>query len=169
MRTMKAKLFFLKLHFQMSILLIIFSVMIGSCTQIDLFEKQTQIPSQQWFHDNVPQFTFHIEDTAATYHLYVVLRHTDLYQYNNIWLQIGSQASGDSMKFQKLNLSLADEMKGWEGTGMDDIYEVRKNISAGGIGFKKQGDYTFSIAQIMRDNPLRYILNVGFRIEKVEN
>ncbi len=166
---MKAKLFFLKQHFQKSILFLIFSLMIGSCTQIDLFEKQAQIPSQQWFYDNVPQFTFHIQDTAATYHLYVVLRHTDLYQYNNIWLQIGSQAPGDSMKFQKLNLSLADDMKGWEGTGMDDIYEVRKNISAGGIGFKKQGDYTFSIAQIMRDNPLRYILNVGFRIEKVEN
>ena len=163
---MKAKSFFKRHTIKIGFLSIFSAMILSSCSNIDLFEKQSQIPSQQWFYDNVPKFTFHIEDTAATYHLYVVLRHTDLYQYNNIWLEVGSKAPEDSMKFQKLNLSLASETKGWDGTGMDDIYEVRKNISAGGISFKNQGDYTFSIAQIMRDNPLKYILNVGFRIEK---
>lgn len=151
-------------------LLIIFllSTLAISCIKIDLFEKQVPIPSQQWFYNNVPQFTFHIDDTSSMYNVFVVLRHTDLYNYQNIWLRMGSKAPGDSMHFQNINLILASDSKGWEGSGMDDIFEVRKNISPGPVSFKKTGDYTFSIAQIMRENPLKYILNVGIRIEKVK-
>jgi gliding motility-associated lipoprotein GldH len=144
------------------------SVFFISCGKIDLYEKQAQIPEQQWFYNYVPGFTFHIEDTSSLYNVYIVLRHTDLYNYNNIWLNIGSKTPGDSMHFQKVNLVLASDAKGWEGRGTSDIFEVRKNISPGPVSFKRSGDYTFSIAQIMRENPLRYILNVGIRLEKVK-
>jgi gliding motility-associated lipoprotein GldH len=144
------------------------SVFFVSCGKIDLYEKQAQIPAQQWFYNYVPEFTFHIDDTSSLYNVYIVLRHTDLYNYNNIWLNIGSKTPGDSMHFQKVNLTLASDAKGWEGRGTGDIFEVRKNISPGPVSFKRSGDYTFSIAQIMRENPLRYILNVGIRLEKVE-
>lgn len=148
--------------------LILFSILLVSCGQIGLYEKQVPIPSQEWYYDSIPEFTFHIEDTTSQYNLFVVLRHTDRYKYNNIWIRIGSKAPGDSMKFQKLNLKLANDNKEWEGTGMNDIFEVRKMISPGPIYFQKPGDYTFSIEQIMRENPLEHILNVGFRVEKVD-
>ena len=32
--------------------------------------------------------------------------------------------------------------------------------------FKQPGKYSFSISQIMRDNPLLHIMSVGLRIEK---
>lgn len=147
--------------------IIILSVFFTSCIRIDLFEKQSQIPSQQWYYSNVPQFTFTIQDTSSQYNVYVVLRHTDLYQYNNIWLSIGSTSPSDSTHYQNINLRLGSDSKGWEGTGMDDIFEVRKNISPGPLSFKKPGNYTFSVAQIMRDNPLKHILDVGIRVEKV--
>ena len=143
------------------------SVCFASCIKIDLFEKQSQIPSQQWYYNNVPQFTFNIEDTSSLYNVYIVLRHTDLYEYNNIWLRVGSTAPSDTIHYQNINLKLASDSKGWEGVGMDDIFEVRKIISPGPLAFKKSGDYSFSVAQIMRENPLNYILNVGIRVEKI--
>ena len=143
------------------------SVCFASCIKIDLFEKQSQIPSQQWYYNNVPQFTFNIEDTSSLYNVYIVLRHTDLYEYNNIWLRVGSTAPSDTIHYQNINLKLASDSKGWEGVGMDDIFEVRKIISPGPLSFNKPGDYSFSVAQIMRENPLKYILNVGIRVEKV--
>ncbi len=139
----------------------------ASCIKIDQFEKTMKIPSREWFYNNTPAFTFHITDTNTLYNLYIVLRHTDAYNYNNIWLRLGTQFPGDSMKFQNINLTLASDSKGWEGNGMDDIFEVRKNISRGPVSFKKPGDYTFSVSQIMRENPLENILNVGVRVEKV--
>lgn len=153
----------MKKFFLISLLPLIFA----SCIKIDLFEKQATIPSQQWFYTDVPKFTFHIDDTTSLYNVYVILRHTDLYKYNNIWLRIGLKTPTDSFNYQNVNVVLATDAKGWEGTGMDDIYEVRKSISAAPFTFKTSGDYTFSIQQIMRENPLKNILNVGLRVEKV--
>ena len=147
--------------------MLITSLMI-SCAKIDLFEKMAKIPSQQWFYSNKPTFTFQISDTTSLYNLYIVLRHTDAYNYNNIWLRLGSKGPRDTMHFQNINLVLANDANGWEGTGTDDIFEVRKNITPGPVPFKQPGIYTFSIAQIMRENPLKHILNVGFRVEKVK-
>ena len=150
------------------IFILFLAVIFVSCIKTGLYEKVAVIPSQQWFYSNTPEFTFNIYDTTSLYNVYVVLRHTDLYKYNNIWLKIGLKSSSDSINYQNINLVLGTDSKGWEGTGMDDIYEVRKNISPAPFSFKSSGDYTFSIAQIMRDNPLKYIMNVGLRVEKVE-
>lgn len=147
-------------------LLLLATILLGGCIQINLFEKQAAIPSQSWAYDFSPSFNFEIKDTTSRFLIYVTLRHTDLYQFNNIWLRIGSKAPGDSTRYQNINLQLATS-NAWDGTGMDDIYEVRKLISPGPVSFRKAGDYTFTISQIMRENPLKYIMNVGIRLEKV--
>jgi gliding motility-associated lipoprotein GldH len=159
----------LKKGYLKKIITILFVVPIFvSCVKIDLFEKEAYIQSQQWFYNDTPSFTFQITDTTSLYNLYIVLRHTDAYNYSNIWLRLGSKAPGDTVHFQNINLPLATDASGWQGTGTDDIFEVRKNITPGPVPFKKPGEYTFSISQIMRENPLKHILNVGLRIEKVK-
>jgi hypothetical protein len=35
------------------------------------------------------------------------------------------------------------------------------------ISLRKKGDYTFTLEQIMREDPLKNVLNAGLRIEKV--
>lgn len=136
-----------------------------SCTKIDVFEKDTAIPQYQWADTFVPSFDFDITDTAAQYKLYIVLRHTDAYGYNNIWLNIGSRFPGTGVRYQKVELQLGNDADGWAGAGMDDIWEVRKPIATGVF---KSGKYTFSIGQIMRENPLPDIMSVGIRVEKLD-
>lgn len=148
--------------------ILLLSLQLASCIKIDQYEKLVQIPSQNWFYNNNPAFTFAITDTTSQYNIYIVLRHTDRYNYNNIWLRLGTKFPGDTMQYQNINLKLASDAKGWEGAGMDDIFEVRKNISRGPYSFKKPGDYTFTAAQIMRENPLHNIMSVGIRVEKVK-
>jgi gliding motility-associated lipoprotein GldH len=149
------------------LLIILSSSFFISCAKVGVFEKTAPVPSQSWWYNNKPSFTFTITDTTAAYNIYIVLRHTDAYNYNNIWLTVGSRAPGDTMRFQNINLELGNDAKGWEGSGMDDIFEIRKSITPGPVPFKKAGDYTFTISQIMRENPLKHILNVGIRVEKV--
>ena len=71
------------------------------------------------------------------------------------------------MRYQNINLQLANDAKGWEGSGMDDIFEIRKFITPGPVPFKKPGNYIFTISQIMREDPLMHIMNVGIRVEKL--
>lgn len=81
---------------------------------------------------------------------------------------MGYQAPGDTMRFNRLDLQLGDDANGWEGTGMDDIWEVRKPVSSRPLSFTKKGTYTFSIAQIMRENPLSGMMSIGLRLDKVK-
>jgi len=123
------------------------------------------IPNDQWERSFKPSVQFNITDTLNTYNIYVTLRHTHAYDYNNIWLNISFQLPGDTLSKQRVNLQLADE-KGWLGTGMDDIFETRQLITGQPIRFRKAGQSTFTLEQIMRDSPLRHVMNVGIRVEK---
>ena len=140
-----------------------------SCKQTELYEKDTVIPKQQWQSNFTATGSFNITDTFAHYNIYVVLRHTDAYKYNNIWLNIGLQSQGDSIIFQKADLLLGNDAAGWEGTGMNDIWEVRKLLNGEPRKFKRTGIYHFIIAQIMRENPLSYVMSAGLRVEKVKD
>ena len=151
------------------LLILLLSSAFISCREIDLFEKNIAVPNMQWFNNYNATGSFIIKDTNSTYNVLIVLRHTDAYLYNNIWLNVGLQAPGDAgLKYQKINLTLGNDDKGWEGIGMNDIWEVRKLISGVPKKFIKPGTYNFSIAQLMRDNPLQHIISVGLSVQKAK-
>ncbi len=139
--------------------------MISGCTEIDLHENHTRIPGFKWQHSFPAKGNFIITDTSASYNIYIVLRHTDAYKYSNIWLNLGFRNPGDSTYFRKINLELATDAGGWEGSGMNDIWEVRKLIG-NMYHFSKPGEYHYEMNQIMRDNPLPGIMSAGLRVEK---
>ena len=136
-----------------------------SCTPLQTFEKDTIIPKSEWKSTFEVKGSFTVADTAATYTAYIVLRHTDAYKYNNIWLNLGTQPPGDTMHYQKIEVQLGTDATGWFGTGMNDIWEIRQAYFKG-MQFKKPGIYNFSITQIMRDDPLPAVMSVGLRLEK---
>jgi gliding motility-associated lipoprotein GldH len=143
-------------------------LLLSSCRHIDLFEKSATIPGHAWSSDFKPEFKFTIKDTASSYRLFVILRHNDRYNYNNIYINLSTKQPGqDSLQTGRYDLKLANE-DGWLARGMDDIYEHRIALTplTGHFYFRKPGDYIFRIEQIMRENPLQHILNVGLRIEK---
>jgi len=146
--------------------LLAISLLPASCRQVDIFEKNTPIPSYEWSSGYAAKGSVQITDTLSSYNIYIVLRHTDAYEFNNIWLNVGLQSPGDSLFFQKVDLSLGSDAGGWEGTGMNDIWEVRKPLALN-KRFKKKGEYQFSIFHIMRQDPLKWIMSAGIRIEKV--
>ena len=153
------------------LLLLFAAVVLGtqSCLNIDVFEKNVSIPNHEWTSDFKPEIKFEITDTTALYNIYLVLRHTNAYRYNNIWLNVYVQQPGDSIHRERLDLRLATDDNGWLGSGMDDIYEHRILINRGQpLQFKKSGEYTFRLEHIMREEPLQYVKNVGIRVEKVK-
>ena len=148
---------------------LILCAFISSCREIDLFEKNISIPNMQWYNNFNATGSFTIKDTNSTYNVFLVLRHTDAYHYNNLWLNVGLQPPGaEALQYQKINLSLGNDAQGWEGVGMNDIWEVRKLISGVPKKFIKTGQYNFSIVQLMRDNPLLNVISVGMSVQKAK-
>jgi gliding motility-associated lipoprotein GldH len=124
------------------------------------------IPKHEWKSNFKPQFAFDITDTLASYQLFLILRHNDRYNYNNIWLNVFIKGPDNKVQKFQVEKLLATNASGWLASGMDDIYEHRLQLTETPIQLKKPGRYIFSFEQIMREDPLQNIMDVGFRIEK---
>jgi gliding motility-associated lipoprotein GldH len=137
---------------------------LASCTTVDLYEKTVAIPGHKWQSSFKPSFTFTIKDTTRPYQLFFVIRHNEKYNFKNIYFNLYTKLEGQdsTQKLPSVSVDLASN-ENWLGTGMDDIYEHRALISEQTL---KAGTYTFTLEQIMREDPLENVLNAGIRIEK---
>jgi gliding motility-associated lipoprotein GldH len=148
------------------ILLSIFFVLSG-CETKQLFEQSTIYPNHNWPSKQATKYQFNVTDTAATYKLFFVIRHHNAYHYKNIWLDLSIKSPTNAITKQVLNLNLADDARGWLGTGMDDIYDQRIPMTATPIRFNK-GIHEITVQHTMREDPLENILSTGIRVEKVK-
>jgi gliding motility-associated lipoprotein GldH len=142
-------------------------VSLSSCLKIDVFEKNVEIPAHEWKWDNKPAINFTITDTTSAYTVFITLRHTDAYEYRNLWLEVYTRLPGDTVfNKERIELPLQSSDGHWlNASGMDDIWEHRIPLFHK-VKFTRIGTYTVQLEQVMRDNPLKHIMNVGVRIEK---
>jgi gliding motility-associated lipoprotein GldH len=147
---------------------VLVALSLAACQTIDLYEKVETIPGHTWQSGYKPKFNFTVKDTTASYQLNIIIRHSEQYRFRNIWLNLYAQAPGDSVKKFTVELPLATPEKGWLGSGMDDLYEhqVTLTLDPSKFNFNKPGDYNFTFEQIMREDPLMYVFNIGMGIEK---
>lgn len=145
---------------------LIILLFLQACNKIDVYEQTKSFNKQKWESANKQTFNVTLNDSADLYNLYVVLRHTDAYHFNNMWINLTTISPGDKAQTQRLNLQLANNTKGWLGTVFDDIIEQRILLNNTPVHLKP-GNYTFTMQHIMREDPLQYIQHAGIRIEKV--
>ena len=156
-----------RINWKISVLsLLITTLLLCSCKQVELYERLTNIPGAQWQRSFVPTYKFDITDTTRYYSVFVVLRHSNSYPYRNIWLNVGIRNPQDSMRTQAFDLPLAASDK-WLGVGMDDIFERRVLLLPRPVKFNKTGSIEFTLQQQMRIDPLPHILQAGIRVEPV--
>lgn len=133
-----------------------------SCKKLDLYQKLKWFPEQSWSSSDTASFQFNIEDSSF-YKIYFVVRHTDAYHFNNIWLNMQVQ-DPDTIYTLRREFILADNSR-WMGSGMGDVFEHRLAFSNTPSRFKP-GSYRFKMAPAMREDPLENIINVGIRLER---
>ncbi len=146
--------------------LIIFLSAAISCNTIDVYEKTKMFSSHSWPESEKPSFQFNIKDTSALYNIYLVFRHQDSYRYNNVWINLNMRGPSDTLQVRR-EFILSNNLQGWLGSGMDDIFEHRIPFNSKPAALK-MGTYTFTLQQAMREDPLEHVLNAGIRVEKVK-
>ncbi|MEJ0081147.1 MAG: gliding motility lipoprotein GldH [Puia sp.] len=111
------------------------------------FEKNLTFDNHAWPSSVKPDIAFEITDTVSTYNIYIVLRHTDGYHFNNIYIRATVKEPGDPKgRTGDYDLQLATNDKGWIGTAMDDIYDARLLIQPK-TRFRKSGVYHITMEQ----------------------
>lgn len=136
----------------------------AGCREIELYERLRNINNSEWSGEDTLRYSFEIRDTLAAYNVFLVVRHTNLYPYRNIFLNVGLQQPGDSMRNQRFEVQLAASDR-WLGVGMDDIYEHRAKMFDQPVHFSRPGIITFTLQHLMRQDPLPGMLQAGIRVE----
>ena len=144
---------------------IYFLLSITACQTIPLSEQNTIHPEHQWNSAKPEKYLFNITDTNQLYKVIFVIRHHNAYHYKNIWVELSHSSAGEKAQTAAFNLNLANDQKGWLGTGMDDIYDQRIPLYTKPVKLS-YGMHTFIIKHTMREDPLQNILSTGIRIEK---
>lgn len=134
------------------------------------YQKQVGLPGAKWDYSFQPEFSFDIPDTTAKYKVYLILRHDAAFPNSNIWIRLKTKQPGDK-KFDagtRVEATLAVSDGQWLGTNIGSIYEYKILLKPGKDykKFTQTGTYTVKLEQIMRENPLPSMVNIGLRVER---
>jgi gliding motility-associated lipoprotein GldH len=138
-----------------------------SCNKNVVYSEYKKFDDQQWAANNKAVFDLDITDTLTLNNVSLMIRHSDTYPYNNLFLFVTSKYPDGMVKKDTMEVILANEKGEWAGSGAGDIYDVKIPIKRN-VRFPLAGKYQFVFEQGMRVDPLPMIMDFGFEIEKVK-
>ncbi|MFD0990606.1 gliding motility lipoprotein GldH [Mariniflexile jejuense] len=154
-----------------SLVLLVLFFVVTSCDPNRVFDVYEPIPNK-WHKDKVVSFNIKAPDSTNAYNLFVNLRNTNAYKYNNLYLIVKMEFPHGKTVTDTLEYKMADPTGKLLGTGLTDIKENKLWYKEGVI-FREKGEYKVKIQHAMRENgkvngvvELEGITDVGFRIEK---
>lgn len=147
---------------------ILILLMTVACTGNDVFFKYDQVNPKGWSKDSLYGFDIQINDTIATYNVYVNVRNRGEYPYQNLWLFLNKMTPDKKLSKDSIECYLADKRGKWLGSGIGTIMEMPV-LYQQNVRFNKKGIYHYQIIQGMRDSILVGINDVGMRVEKVSS
>ena len=118
-----------------------------------------------------PQPSYHCRiyvfgpDTTQAYDIALMLRHTEQYNYQNLWFFIQCGDSLSPIQSDTVMACLADDRGQWLGTRAGRYYSGYV-IMERELTFPQAGAYTFAIVHGMRDSLIHGIADVGLELRK---
>lgn len=149
--------------------IIVFSVVIlfFGCNLNRVYEKYIKIEDEIWNVDNKIKFDVNITDSLSINNIYINIRHSSLYPYQNLHLFINTTAPSGATIRDTFECYLADAKGKWYGSGLGDIWD-NQILYKRNVRFPNCGMYSFEFEQAMRANKLPFISDIGLRIENVK-
>jgi gliding motility-associated lipoprotein GldH len=155
--------------------LLAFFLLIGiftSCESNTVF-SETRAMDGFWGAEEVVEFKLPELDSIKKYNLFLNIRNTNEYKFNNLFLIVSMNFPHGKTVTDTLEYRMANPDGSWMGQGIGDVKE-NKLFYKEHVSFFEDGIYTITIAQAMRNNgevegvtKLEGITDVGFSVEEV--
>lgn len=131
------------------------------------FEKTYTIDEGGWEYEDAFDYNLTIQDTTVIYNIYLELSHSDTYANQNLYVQIHTKFPSGELLKEQISLELADKTGKWNGNCSGKQCTVRIPIQQGAF-FNQAGQYTFTVEQFMRKNPLQGVHSVALLLEDTQ-
>jgi gliding motility-associated lipoprotein GldH len=154
--------------------LLAFFLLIGiftSCESNTVF-SETRAMDGFWGAEEVVEFKLPELDSIKKYNLFLNIRNTNEYKFNNLFLIVSMNFPHGKTVTDTLEYRMANPDGSWMGQGIGDVKE-NKLFYKEHVSFFEDGIYTITIGQAMRNNgevegvtKLEGITDVGFSVEE---
>ena len=138
----------------MRILLFFLVVGFVSCQNENKKEVYHSFNNNTWNTDSIVSFELDNIDTTSSHDLYLMVRHTTNFKFQNLFLFTNFENQQDT-----LELFMSEKSGRWLGKGFGEIKELKIRIKEN-VNFKENQDQIFSVEQAMRYEDLEKIINL---------
>lgn len=148
-----------------SFIIVTMTVLLSACGQKDLFLRNVPVENGEWPAELFYRFEVPVGDTVGTYNVFLQVRNDGRYEYSNLWLFVRTNSPTGASLRDTVECRLADEQGRWEGRGSGGRFSLEIPFRYR-VRFPNPGVYVFEIDHGMRDKNLKFITDLGLRIEK---
>ena len=153
----------------MRIIFVFLSLFLLVCCNTNTESSYSVFEEDSWHADSIITLSHSVVDTITKQNLYLKIRHTTDFEYQNIFLFVDFQEKRDTIE-----VTLSEKNGKWLGSGFGDIKEV-EYCFAKEIIFNSKKTSNITVEQAMRygDQPvitnLKGIIALGIKIKKSED
>lgn len=147
-------------------------IMFSSCDSNTVVSESKSLP-ENWNKNETILFTLPQLDSLKNYNVFVNLRNTNDYRFNNIFLIVSMEFPHGKTITDTLEYKMANPDGSWLGTGISSVKE-NKLWYKESVSFQEKGTYKIRINHAVRNNGnvegvtnLEGITDVGYSIEEI--
>jgi gliding motility-associated lipoprotein GldH len=141
-----------------------------ACDETRLYEENHDFNDRSWLVQEKPQFEFRINDTTASYNVYMNLRNSVAFPYTRLFATYSlTDSVGNTLKTELVTQDLFDRKTGepFGSSALGDLFDQRIPLLQS-YTFPRAGLYKLSFVQMMRTDTLQGVLAVGYRVERAQ-
>ncbi len=133
-----------------------------ACKRSIVYSDFISLPADGWHQDSVLSYDICVEDSTADYDLLIVVRHTNEYPYQNLWLFVDEYAGTELLHRDTIEALLADDYGRWIAGGINK-YDLPLQYATS-YRFATASHNRITIQQGMRSSYLKGLSDVGVKV-----
>ena len=141
--------------------------LLTACNNKVFYEKSDSIEQGVWDKNDILHYQFEIKDSMEYYDIYVNVRNSIDYKYQNLYLFLITEYPGGSRFTDTLGCILCDRYGEWYGKGSGELRDNNLLLMQQ-VRFQRTGVYNLYVEQAMREDELSGITDFGIRINHFE-
>jgi len=138
---------------------------LSACGPEYLFEAKKTIPNGQWAYSDTLDFKFTVSDTSALYNIHVDFEYADSFPSQNIYVKFYTRFPDGKRLSKPLSFDLFDPIGNPSGKCSGGSCSAQIPIQQNAF-FEKAGEYTITLEQFGRQDPLPGLKTIGLAVEK---
>ncbi|MCO4814803.1 MAG: gliding motility lipoprotein GldH [Flavobacteriales bacterium] len=151
---------------QNKFIIVVLLILFVSCSKHPHYEKVYSFENREWKDDVKLSFPVEIEDVATEYNFTLSLRVSTDYKYNNLWVFLKTISPDGTEAREPFEINITNSDGTWIGNRTGSIVETPLMFNKRKLPIA--GKYTFILEQGISSSEIDNVLDLGFKVEKVE-